>query len=198
MKHLLFCCLSAALLFACKSGSDKTAAGATAADTSTVAKNYFPVLDFLQSEIAYVDSFPLKIMKYTVINGKTDSLQITSAIFKQLANASLPPGLDSASLEKKFRENSFMDQTTGKLTFTYSTKDTANGLKRVDVLASPDMGFDKVKSIYLESTGKDGDMGVTEKIFWKTRESFTVIRVYQPQNQPSYNTQLKLTWDNSH
>ncbi len=42
-------------------------------DTTSTAKQYFPVRDFLTSEIAYVDSLPVGIMKYRSSANHSDS-----------------------------------------------------------------------------------------------------------------------------
>jgi hypothetical protein len=193
-KKLTAWILTGFIINGCKQHTDTSSAGTGAAPQQK--KNYFPVSDYVKSEIAYVDSFPLKIMKYATSNGKTDSEQINNIQFHKIAQAFLPPGLDSASFENRFQENSFMDRSTGSLTFTYSTQDSSNGLKRVDVLATPDPGTDKVKSIYMESMGKDGEIAVTEKVYWVSRKQFTIIRIYEPLNKPSYSTELRVTWDN--
>ncbi|HEY4155436.1 MAG TPA: hypothetical protein VGM24_08405 [Puia sp.] len=166
--------------------------------TDTVKKNYFPVQNFLQGEIAYVDSIPFKLMEYQTRNGKTDSGIITTQKFDGLARAFLPEGLDSSRFEKRFNESSFLDQTNNLLTFTYSTKDTSFGLRRVDVLATQDPGAaDKVKSIYLEVSSGSRDSLVLRKMYWRSKKSFSILQIYQPAHGEAMTSQTTVVWDSS-
>jgi hypothetical protein len=163
--------------------------------TDTAKKNYLPVAYYLKAEIAAVDSFPLRIMKYQVNNGKTDSGIITTAIFDQLAKEFLIPELDSAPFENKFEENSFIDRSTELVSFTYSTKDTGNGLKRVDVLLSPGSGYDKLNSIYMESISKNKDSSLISKMSWKAGRNFSILHIRQPNKGPETTNRTIVVWD---
>jgi hypothetical protein len=167
----------------------------TATTKDTVKKNYLPVEYYLKAEIAEVDSFPLRIMKYQVSNGKTDSSIITTAIFDQLAKEFLISDLDSARFENKFEENSFVDRSTNLVSFTYSTKDTGNGLKRVDVLLSPGSGYDKLNSIYMESISRNKDSSLISKMSWKAGRNFSILHIRQPNKGPEATNQTIVVWD---
>jgi hypothetical protein len=162
----------------------------------TTKKNYLPVADYLKSEIANVDSFPRLIKKYQVINGKTDSAIITTPVFDQLAKVFLLAELDSTHFEKTFEENSFVDRSTGLISFTYSTKDTGNGLKRVDVLLTPGDNTTKLNSIYMESIAVNPDSTLIEKMNWKAGKNFKIIRIHQPKKGNETTDQLLVDWDN--
>jgi hypothetical protein len=165
------------------------------AKPDTAKKNYLPVAYYLRAEIAGVDSFPLRIMKYQVNNGKTDSGIITTAIFDQLAKEFLLPELDSARFENKFEENSFIDRSTNLVSFTYSTRDKGNGLKRVDVLLSPGSGSDKLNSIYMESISKDKDSSLISKLSWKAGRNFSILHIRQPSKGHETTNQTIVVWD---
>jgi hypothetical protein len=164
--------------------------------TDTTKKNYLPVGDYLKSEIANVDSFPRLIKKYQVVNGKTDSAIITTPVFDQLAKVFLLAELDSTHFEKNFEENSFVDRSTGLISFTYSTKDTGNGLKRVDVLLTPGDNATKLNSIYMESIAVNADSTLIEKMNWKAGKNFKIIRIHQPKKGNETTDQLLVDWDN--
>ncbi|MFI5156328.1 MAG: hypothetical protein ACHQEM_09085 [Chitinophagales bacterium] len=159
-------------------------------------KDYFPVLDFLKGEIAYVDSFPLRIIKYTISGSHKDSSIIQSTAFDDLAKKFLSPELEKAAFEKEFKESSFLDQTSQSLSFTYSTQNNGLQIQRVDVLASPSLGFDKVKSIYLEKLSHSQDSTIIEKMYWRSRSNFQIIRILELPNHTSTSSQLKVVWDN--
>jgi len=182
------------LICACHSSSSETTESVVAkSDTSK--KNYLPVAYYLRAEIALVDSFPLRIMKYQVSHGKTDSGIITTAVFDELAKEFLIPELDSARFESKFEENSFIDRSTDLVSFTYSTKDTGNGLKRVDVLLTPGSGYDKLNSIYMESISKNNDSTLITKMTWKASRNFSILHIRQPKKGPESTNQTIVVWD---
>lgn len=188
---------AALILFACRNSSNPESAGSSHSTDSTVKKNFFPVHDFLKSEIAYVDSFPSRMMEYRIRDGKTDSSIIKIREFDQLAGTFILDDLDSNRFEQRFDETSFMDQTTGLLTFTYSTKDNSFGLRRVDVLAEPHTGNDQVRSIYLEVSSGNEDSLVLQKMYWRSRKSFNILRIYQPRNGEASTSQIKVVWGSS-
>ena len=165
----------------------------SAADTAK--KNYLPVLDFLKAEIAAVDSFPFKLMRYRTSQNRTDSAIITTEIFNQLAKEFLLPDLDSSRFEKKFEENSFVDRSTNLVSFTYSTKDSSYGLKRVDVLLSQVGGIDRLNSIYMEAISGNADSTLIRKLSWKAGRNFRILQINKPRNGPETSTQTLVVWD---
>ena len=70
----------------------------------TVKKNYLPVIRVSEGRDRRGGFISLRIMKYQVSNGKTDSGIITTATFDQMAKEYLMPGLDSGRFENKFEE----------------------------------------------------------------------------------------------
>ena len=164
-------------------------------------KDFFPVADYIKSEIDYVDSLPAAIKKYINRNGARDSMLIKINDFDQLAKNFLPPELNNPGFEKDFTETSFLDQTTGLLTFTYATKNKRSLLQRVDVLIKPSAGlttgFNKVKSIYMEKIENKNDTPSTKKMYWRAKKSFEIISILQPVSQPPISNQVKVVWDDS-
>ena len=135
------------------------------------------------------------MMRYRIVQGKTDSGIITTPVFDQIASEFLLPDLDSSLFEKKFEENSFVDRTTNLVSFTYSTKDTGNGLKRVDVLLSPGAGSDKLNSIYMEAISGDTDSTLISKLSWKAGRNFRILQIRKPKNGPETISQTIVVWD---
>ena len=103
--------------------------------------------------------------------------------------------LDSSYFEKNFEENSFVDRSTNLVSFTYSTKDTGNGLKRVDVLLSPGIGTDKLNSIYMEAISGNKDSSVISKMSWKAGRNFRILHIQKPKNGPETTDQTIVVWD---
>jgi hypothetical protein len=156
---------------------------------------YLPVADYLRAEISYVDSTPLAIQKYIIRDNRRDSSFIQQGEFNRLSQEFLLPELMPDSFKKNYSESSFMDKTTGYLSFTYSTLDRKLPLQRVDVLAAPGASTNKVKSIYLQKGFSTGDTTVVQKMFWQTGHSFLILTSLQIPGKPAVEHQLKVVWD---
>jgi hypothetical protein len=134
-------------------------------------------------------------MKYHISDGKTDSGIITTPVFDQLAREFLMTELDSSYFENNFEENSFVDRSTNLVSFTYSTKDTGNGLKRVDVLLSPGEGVDRLNSIYMESISSGKDSTLIRKLSWKAGKNFRILHILKVNGGPESTNQTMVVWD---
>lgn len=158
--------------------------------------NFFPVLDFLKSEIHYVDSLPLGITQYHTANGRTDTAYIQAAAFNILAQQFVPSQLEPSFFTRSFSETSFMDQTMQLVTFTYAAKHPEDTVKRIDVLANPSGGNNQVKSIYLEKRYDSSNVRIVQKMYWKARRNFLVVTTRQASGKSALVDQLKVVWDN--
>jgi hypothetical protein len=195
MKRSLILLSSVLLMYSCHSGQPDSLKPEIK-QTDTVKKNYLPAADYLKAEIAAVDSFPLRLMRYRIMNGKTDSGIITTPVFDQIAKEFLMPDLDSSRFEKKFDENSIVDMSTELVSFTYSTKDTGYGLKRVDILLSPGAaGVDRLHSIYMEAISGNKDTSVISKMSWNAGRNLSVLHIRQPRRGRETMDQTIVVWD---
>jgi hypothetical protein len=185
------------LLTACRQPGPSATTTAPVSGDSTQ-KNFFPVADYIRGEMRYVDSMPLALLKYTVRDNRTDSGFIHADEFHRIAGEFLLPGLAKENFEKNFSQSSFMDETSGYLTFTYSTLDKDQPLQRVDVLALPaaaGTNTNQVKSIFLQTSSISADTVVVKKMLWIAKESLLVITSLQPRNKPAIVSQVKVVWD---
>ena len=194
MKNFLLGCILAVLI-GCNDTGNQSMPIKTL-DSSEKVKAYFPVQDYIKSEMGQVDSLPVGIMKYTIQNGSIDSGYIKSEEFHQLAQEFLSPILERESFEKEFSENSFFDNTTQYSSFLYSANNKNTPIQRVDVLAKPeDVVYNKVKSIYMEKRYEKGDSSVIQKLYWKAGRNFqinTEIRTAKPE---VISKQVKVVWN---
>lgn len=168
-------------------------------DSIAEPKVYFPVIDYLQSEIKYVDSLPVGIMKYTTQDGRTDSGYIKPEEFHRLAQEFISPVLTKDNFEKEYKESSFFDNTTKYSSFLYSTNNGSLPIQRIDVIAKPeDIVYNKVKSIYMEKFFDKGDSSFTEKLYWKAGENFLISTEIRTPSQEVITRQVKVVWNPWH
>jgi hypothetical protein len=181
-----------------KARTDGAAGSTDPLTKDSTANVFFPVGDYLETEILRVDSTPVAIVKYTVEKGRKDSVFISPAEFNALARQFLSPEFGNGSFQKDFQESSFMDKATRSVTFTYSTQNRSLPLQRVDVLAipSPNRSSNQVKSIYIERTDGSGDTLTLRKMYWKAGQNFQILTRTSVHGQPPIERQLKVVWDN--
>lgn len=190
MKNIYWALLLAIFNLAC--GDDKTDETTPAALDS---KQYFPVRDFLKSEIRYVDSLPGGIKMYEVKDGRTDSSYIDAATFDRLALEFIPPDIDSASLHQHFEEQSFFDNSVNASTFIYSARSGNPVINRIHVLSSPDAAYDKVTSIFMEKMVEANDSLTLKKMSWKPGKEFTINSEIRFRDNTPIQRQLRVVWD---
>lgn len=165
-------------------------------DSTQDVKEYFPVLDFIRSEIRFVDSLPIGIMKYTTQDGKTDSGYIKLDEFHQLAQEFLPSDLNKEAFESNFSETSFFDNTTQYSSFLYASTRKNSNVSRIDVLVKPEnVVYNKVKSIYMEKFSENADSAVIKKLYWKAGQNFQINTEIRTPKQEIATRQIKVVWN---
>jgi hypothetical protein len=194
MKYA-FAVIAAVFLFACGEKKPTSAAPVAAASKDSVAapKAYFPVMSFIKGEIAYVDSLPVGIKKYST--GKK-FVYIKAEEFHKLAAEFTPGEISDSLFMNQYQETSFFDQSSNSATFFYTTKHDSLPVKRVDVLTAKGDVYDKVKSIYLQKNYRSGDTAYLKKLYWKPQKSFQIItEAVKGSGQPVTEI-VKVVWDN--
>ena len=195
MKFLAIAAFMAVLVCSCNDAEQKQSTTQDNTVKADTPKTYIPVTDYIREEIRKVDSLPVGILKRSTVGNKTDSGYIKPEQFHQLAAQFIAPELEKGKFEQSFAENSFYDQSTEMLTFTYQATNPASTVRRVDVLISPSLAIDKIKSIYLEKAWKSGDTAINSKLYWKAGVSFQVATEKVAAQQVLPMEQLKVIWD---
>jgi hypothetical protein len=199
MKNFVFVCIAGGWLCCSACANHRQSPALHQQDSLSSqdsAKNaFFPIADYLETEIMRVDSIPRAMMKYTTRGGKTDSGYIRLSEFNTLALQFLLPEFKDGSFEKNYTESSFMDKTTQSVTFTYSTADKDLPLQRVDVRANPTGTDNQVRSVYLEKSRVSGDSVILQKMYWQGGRNFQVVSLIRIKGRPPIQQLLKVVWD---
>jgi hypothetical protein len=199
MKNFALVCLAGAWLCfnACAHHGQQPTPGQqdSLSNKDSAKTSFFPVADYLETEIMRVDSFPIATMKYTIRNGRTDSGYIQLSEFNELARQFLLPEFKNGSFEKNYTENSFADRGTQSVTFTYSTADQSLPLQRVDVVTASGTQGNLVKSVYMERTRVAGDSVILQKMYWEAGRNFLIISLIRVKGQPPVQQQVRVVWN---
>lgn len=181
---------------ACKN-KNETANGGAGTDSTNVIENaepFYPISQYIQQQINYIDSTPLAIEKQVYINNRrVDSSIIDRSALRQLAADFLTPDLNLDKVKPLYRENKFEDKTINTLTFSYNAKDPKLELQQRDILLDPDT--QKVRNVMFRKVEHRGDTTFTINGLWKHNINFQLNYIIEPGNGPMQTEQIKIIWD---
>lgn len=167
ISRLLPVTLFALFIIACKSSKKENPAPGK--KTEEQGENFIPYVALLQKQVSLVDSTPLAIYKYiTDSTGRLDSATIQRDEFHQLARSFMEP--DIMNLQKEYASSSFGDQSTGLVNFTYTAKDSAKEVQRVNLRFKPGTPARLTSLDMIRHSG-----GHIQKLFWKSNRFFHII-----------------------
>lgn len=177
-------------LWGCKNKPAAPPVQPTAAADTT---KFFQVRDYLQSQLNEVSKTPYFIYRIDVVNGKKDSIAITSESFAEVAKQFLQPDINDSSIKSFYTENVFHDQTTKTYTLSYTTTNKELPVQNMDVLLNEDA--QTVKRIFIRKFYNYSDSSAIEQLSWKPNESFSVNRLVQMGDQKETSHQTTVVWN---
>ncbi len=190
-KRLLFIILPAFILSAgCKSKKED--------NTKTKDGEVIPILSYIQSQIAHVDTSLYQIIKLTPRDSiNWDTAYIKREEFRGYAKDFLDlPDLTQKKYTDSFEESKFFDATLNQAVFTYTPKDRNNEIQREEITIEPGTdGKDKVKNIFADRIINSKDSTVNKKMLWVVDEGFQVTTIIQKTGQPESISTLKINWN---
>jgi len=163
-------------------------------------EKFFPVLSFINSQVAHIDTSVYSIRKYVYIDSlHTDTIYIPREQFKDAAKDFLSlPDISSAAFEDRFNEEKSFDETLQRVTLTYlPVNPEKEEIQREDVLIKPDPSGDIVSNIIINSYRESRDSSVEKKLLWQTDRSFQVTIIKQLPGQKETTTTFEVTWGES-
>ena len=185
MKQLiLLSFLSLAIFFpACKSKESKK-------------ESFFPVLSFIKSQAAHIDTSLYQIVKLVSVDSTWDTTYIKREEFRSYANDFLSlPDLTEKQYIDKYEESKFFDASLNRVIITYMPKDKSQEIQREELTIAPgENGDDKVKNIIVNKLAVSGDSSVVKKLLWTVDESFQVTTIIQKAGHEDSTSTLKITW----
>ncbi|MFT3979900.1 MAG: hypothetical protein QM687_05475 [Ferruginibacter sp.] len=162
----------------------------TTAEAAEEKPDFFPVTNYIKGQLSQIRTNPLK---YTTIQGKTDSVWVQKEDFNNVFAEFLSPQIDSATMEPYFKETKFADKTIGTYTFTYEPKKTLPAdlsLMRWDVYIDTLSG--NVSSIYMEKK----KAGKTLQMIWQDNASCKIVYIgNDKKDSPVIEKEELIKWD---
>lgn len=142
---------------------------------------FFPVLSFIQSQVAHVDTSLYPILKIVTSGMESDTTYIPREEFRKEAEEFLSiPDLTEKKHGKNYREEKMFDETLGRVILAYVPEKDNVDLLRQEVIIVPTYGNqDHVKSIILEKRVKAKDGITIKRLLWQVDESFQVVSILE-------------------
>ena len=162
----------------------------------TAGKAFYPVGNYIRSQLAYIDSMPLAVIKYTTIHNVTDTSIIEKKDFKHIAAAFITPDISSPEFKSQYEEHSFIDATLGTITLTYTAKNDKVQIRKTDILLNQENTG--VRTIYVEKIIPGSDSSVIKKMLWIANLNCQITTLIQKEGQPEAVILERYVWDDRH
>lgn len=183
--YQLFVSLSLVLFAACK-------------NKEVEKENYFPVISFLNSQVAHVDTSVYAIKKIIIQDSVSDTSFVPREEFRALAKDFLEaPDLTQKKLKEKYTESEYYDDVLKKVIITYTPIEKDLELQRQEIHITPGAGDDdKISTIILNRYHANKDSTIQRRLLWQVDERFQVVTTIQKAGKPEQTTTLKVNWNN--
>lgn len=188
-KYICFFSALFLLSFACK--QKKSNSG------QNQKESFFPVLSFLKSQVAHVDTslYPIKKIVFTD-SIHSDTIFVPREQFRSLAKDFLDiPDLTDKKYKTRYTEEKLFDETLNRVIISYKPQNPdKEELQKQEVLIAPGSSGDKVNSIIIDRVINNKDSFLQKSMLWQVDKSFQVTTTAQKPGQPEITTIMKITW----
>jgi hypothetical protein len=162
-------------------------------------EKFFPVLSFIKSQVAQVDTSLYSIKKITILDSlHSDTVYVKREEFRGLARDFLDiPDITERKNKDHFTEEKMYDETLKKVIISYKPSDPEKEeIQKEEVLITPDIATgDKVNNLIIESLVSNKDGYLHKYMLWQVDQSFQVTTTTQKPGQPESTTTIKVTWN---
>lgn len=154
----------------------------------------YPYPQYIESQIAYVDSAQLGILMTVQEDGvMTDSGFISREAFKKIASEFLTPDPNNNNIRDEYEETSFKDLTLNTITFSITTKNPKLPLQQADVLLNPDTK--QVKYLVLKKQILTKDGVASSNLMWRHNMNFQIITSITEPGGKEKSKLIRVVWD---
>jgi len=157
---------------------------------------FFPILSFIKSQVAHIDTSLYQITKLTSIDSTWDTAYIRREDFRKYAGDFLQlPDLSDKKFAGKYDESKFFDASLNRAIITYTPKDKEQEIQREEVMIEPHSETgDKVKNIIVDKLINSKESSITKRMLWNVDESFQVTTIIQQQGREDSTNTIKIQW----
>ncbi len=161
-------------------------------------EKFFPVLSFLQSQVADIDTSLHSIYKLVYVDSlRADTFYIHRENFRKEAKDFLSiPDISVSKYQDRYTEEKIIDEMMNRVLLIYTPLNPEKEeIQRQEVLIKPDPTGDRVTNIIINSVVNTRDSAVQKRLLWKIGESFQVTTIKQIVGQPETTSTIKVVWN---
>lgn len=165
---------------------------------SEAKEEFFPVLSYLKSQVADIDTSLYSIRKLIYVDSlRTDTLFLHRENFREEAKEFLSvPDISASGYRGRYVEEKLFDETLNRVLLTYTPLNPEKEeIQRQEVLIKTDPSGDKVTNIIINSMINTKDSSIQKKLLWKVDESFQMTITKQLAGQPETTSTVKVIWN---
>ncbi|MBD0276655.1 MAG: hypothetical protein ICV81_01640 [Flavisolibacter sp.] len=187
MKKGIFVISMVVLMYSCKSKNK----------SKNENDGFFPVISFIQSQVAQIDTSVYPLLKIVKRDTLIDSSYIKREEFRTYAQDFLTlPDIASKKLQDKYTETKMYDESLNSVMLDYTATDPEAEVRREEVIIEPDaQRGDQVKTIYIDRLMNKGDSMVQKRLMWRVNKRFQVVTIVQKQGQPDKVETMEVVWN---
>jgi len=166
-------------------------------DEEKETQTFFPVLSFIKSQVAHVDTSIFRIIKIVQKDSTSDTTYLKREEFREAAKDFLMiPDIASDELKDEYTETKLFVQDLEQVALSYMPKEPNKEISRQEVMIKPDADGDKVQSIFINRTTESKGASVQKILFWEVDKQFKIVTLTQSPGQPEKKETVKVIWNN--
>jgi len=168
------------------------------ADPGESKETFFPVLSFIKSQVAHIDTSLYSIKKIDLTDtSHFDTVYVPRDQFKGLAKDFLSiPDIAEKKYATRYTEEKIFDETLNRVIISYKPQNMEKEeVQKQEILITPDPSGDKVSSIIIDYIISNKDSFLMKRMLWETDKSFQVTTTAQKPGKPETTSILKVTWE---
>jgi hypothetical protein len=159
---------------------------------------FFPVTDFLKSQVKHVDTSLYRILKIETLNGRPDSSYLKREEFSKIARDFIEiPDISAKKIKNDYQETQMYDESLNGIILTYTTSERDNKVQRQDVIlgqANEDGNTD-VATIIVHTIENSRTKSVEKNMVWYVNKRFIIVTKTNTADQPEKIEKLEVIWN---
>ena len=190
MNRIVFGLLCLFIIVSCKSKK--------AEKPEVPAADFFPVKDYLNGQIAQLDTASYNFQKIETVDGRSDTIGIKSADVKTYAKPFQDiPDLSAKEIKDDYSVDKLYDDIQEAFVFTYTTKED-HPVRQQQVTLEPDFnaaGKNDIRSVYVDLWETNKDSSVRKHMMWEANKNFYITTTTEVTGQPERTKTTKIVWN---
>ena len=160
----------------------------------------FPILPFIKTQVAHVDTSLFAILQLNYIDSnRVDTFYHRREEFRKLAADFLDlPDLTDKSYIGRYKEEVIYDEMLGRVIIvSLPVNPDKEIIQRQELIVTPDLsgGESKINNIIIDYLLNSKDSSVEKKMLWQADKSFQVTTIKQLPGKPETTNTTKIIWN---